>query len=237
MRPAVLVTGGAIRVGRGIALHMAGLGYDVALHYNSSASEAESTASVIKKAGADCTLFQADLNDPLSYEKLIVSAKQAFPGLSALVNSAAVFDRGTFMESDAALYQKEFRINFEAPVFLTQAFARHIQKGSVVNIIDTTVTRQMISYFFYSLSKKALLEFTRMAAVELAPHIRVNGICPGYLLPAEGWGDDYRKKLEPTLPLRKIASVEDVAGIAAMLIQTASLTGQVIFVDGGESLI
>ncbi len=237
MRQAVLVTGAAKRVGRGIVLHMAQLGFDIALHYHNSQSEAEQTAEDVIKTGVHCQIFQADLLDAAVYESLIKKVHGAFPALTALVNNAAVFDRGHFMESDVALYQKEFRINFEAPVFLTQAFAKHVNKGAVVNMIDATVTRQMISYFFYSLSKKSLLEFTRMAARELAPDIRVNAVCPGYLLPAEGWGDDYRQQLEKTLPLGKIASVEDVAQVVAMLIQTPSLTGQVIYVDGGESLL
>lgn len=237
MKPAVLVTGAAIRVGRGIALHMAQAGFDIALHYNTSKQQAEQTAEDIRKTGAKCQIFQANLADASVYENLIKRAHEAFPALTALVNNASVFDRGYLMESDAALYQKEFRINFEAPVFLTQAFARHVKKGAVVNMIDATVNRQMVSYFFYSMSKKNLLEFTRMAARELAPNIRVNAVCPGYLLPAPGWGDDYRQQLEKTLPLGKIASVEEVANVVAMLIQVPSLTGQVIFVDGGESLL
>lgn len=223
-------------MGRAIALHMANAGYDIALHYNSSAKEAEETAGGIRKLGAKCQLLQADLADNSTYDDVIAKAHQAFPNLSALINNASVFDRGSFLESDAKLYQKEFRINFEAPVFLTQAFARHVKKGSVVNMLDAAVTRQVVSYFFYSLSKKNLLEFTRMAACELGPDIRVNGVCPGYLLPAEGWGDDYRQKLEQTLPLKKIASLEDVATVVRMFITTPSLTGQVLFVDGGESL-
>lgn len=237
MKPAVLITGGALRVGRGIALYMAQAGFDIALHYNTSKPQAAQTAEDIRKTGAKCQIFQADLADASVYENLIKRAQESFPNLAALINNASVFDRGHFMESDTALYQKEFRINFEAPVFLTQAFAKHVKKGAVVNMVDSGVTRQVISYFFYSLSKKSLLEFTRMAARELAPGICVNAVCPGYLLPAPGWGDDYRQQLEKTLPLGKIASVEDVAKIVAMLIQTPSLTGQVIYVDGGESLL
>jgi NAD(P)-dependent dehydrogenase (short-subunit alcohol dehydrogenase family) len=237
VRPAILVTGGARRVGRAIALHLAQAGYDIALHYNHSDEEAQQTAADIKNIGAACQLFQADLADISVYDDLIMRALKAFPSLVALVNNASVFDRGTFMESDVALYQKEFRINFEAPVFLTQVFARHVKEGAVVNMLDTNVTRQVTSYFFYSLSKKALLEFTRMAARELGAAIRVNAVCPGYLLPSEGWGEEYRAKLEQNLPLKKIASVEDVAQAVHILITTPSLTGQVLFIDGGESLI
>jgi len=87
------------------------------------------------------------------------------------------------------------------------------------------------------MSKKSLFEFTKMAAVELAPHIRVNGVCPGYILPAEGWGEDYRARLEARLPMGKTASAHDIVLAAHMLISTQAITGQCIFIDGGEHLL
>lgn len=237
MRPAVLITGGAKRVGRAIALLFAEAGYDVALHYNTSKDEAEKTAGEIRKAGVKCELFAADLADNSQYAPLIEKAKNAFPRLSVLVNNASVFDAGKFTQSDFALYQKEFRINTEAPIFLTQAFAKIVGRGAVVNMLDTKITQNKHSYFFYLLSKKTLAEFTRMAAVELGPKIRVNGVCPGYLLPGGDWGDEYQARLEPTLPLQKTASLYDVAQAVYSLAENQSLTGQCLFVDGGEHLL
>ncbi len=237
MKPAALVTGAARRLGRQIALHLASNGYDIALHYNTSEGEAKKTAAEITALGARCEILKADLADTAVYETLVSKAHKAFPGLSALVNSASIFERAPLMESDAALYEKEMTVNLQAPVFLTQAFARTVKQGCVVNLLDANVTTYNHPYFFYLLSKKALLEFTRMAAAQLGPAIRVNGVCPGFTLPPEGWDKTFQAKLEARLPLKKIATPEDIAQAVHLLIHTQSLTGQVLFVDGGESLL
>lgn len=236
-RPALLITGAARRVGRSLALYFARHGYDVALHYHQSVKDAEGTANEIRALGAACELIEADLADREQYNALIARAYTAFPHLCALVNNASVFDAGHFVESDFKLYDKEFRINTEAPIFLTQAFAKYVGSGAVVNMLDTKITDYKHSYFFYLLSKKTLAEFTKMAAVELAPHIRVNGVCPGHLLPSGPWGEDYQKQLETTLPMKKVATLDEVATAVYTLITTPGLTGQFIFTDGGEHLL
>lgn len=237
MKPAALITGAAGRLGRGIALHLAAKGYDIALHYRHSRAEAEATARDIAGKNVVCHLLQADLADPAQCPALVAKAHTAFPQLSVLVNNASVFDKGGFLESDASLLRKEFAVNFEAPVFLTQAFARQVKQGAVVNMLDTCVTQHRHSHFFYLLSKKSLLAFTQMAAAELAPAIRVNGVAPGYVLPSEHWGEEYKEKLEARLPMGKIATVEDVAQAVYTLVSSPALTGQVLFVDGGEHLL
>ncbi|MFW0777232.1 MAG: SDR family oxidoreductase [Rickettsiales bacterium] len=237
MKQAVLVTGAARRLGREIALHLAKLGYDIALHYNTSEGEAAHVAKRVEEMGVACELFQADLEQPDSYQPLIKNVHAHFPHLNALINNASVFDTGSFLDGDIALYEREFRTNLQAPIFLTQAFAQHVQKGAVINMLDTCVTQHKHSYFYYLLSKKSLFEFTKMAAVELAPNIRVNGVCPGYILPADGWGEDYRMQLEDRLPMQKIATVADIQQAVHLLISTPSITGECLFIDGGEHLL
>lgn len=237
MKKAALITGAAARLGKATALHFAANGYDIALHYNTSQKEAEETANEIRELGAACQLLQADLADNANYELLIEKAAKAFPALSVLVNNASVFDRGGFLESDQALFAKVQQTNFTAPVFLTQAFAKRQKKGCVVNLLDTMVSQYRHAHFFYLLSKKSLLEFTKMAAVELAPDICVNGVCPGYILPAPGYDRAFQQKLEARLPLGKIATPEDIAQAVFLMVSNPALTGQVLFVDGGESLL
>ncbi len=237
MPHAVLITGGARRLGKEIALHLAAKGFDIALHYNQSQSEATYVARRIHELGVRCELLQADLEDSTSHEPLISAAHSAFPHLCALVNNASVFDTGSFLDGDVALFEKEFRTNVQAPIFLTQAFAQMIGKGHVVNMLDTCVTQHKHSYFYYLLSKKTLYEFTKMAAAELAPNIRVNGVAPGYILPADGWGEDYRVKLESRLPMKRIATVTDIVQAVELLITTDAMTGQCLFIDGGEHLL
>jgi pteridine reductase len=237
MAKAVLVTGGARRLGSEIALHLAAKGYDIALHYNRSASEAAYVARRIGELGVRCELLQADLEDAGSYMPLIRQAHGAFPHLCALVNNASVFDVGSFLDGDVALYEREFRTNTQAPIFLTQAYAQVVGKGHVVNMLDTCVTQHKHSYFYYLLSKKTLFEFTKMAAMELAPAIRVNGVAPGYILPADGWGEDYRARLEARLPMRRTATVGDIVQAVELLVTTDAMTGQCLFIDGGEHLL
>lgn len=237
MKEAVLITGSARRIGKETALYLASSGYDIALHYNRSQAEADYVAKQIRERGVKCELFQADLEDTSTYQTLIKKVHTAFPHLSILINNASVFDTGDFMEGDVSLYEKEFRTNFQAPIFLTQAFAQQIGKGAVVNMLDTCITQHKHSYFYYLLSKKSLAEFTKMAAVELAPAIRVNGVCPGYVLPSGEWGDDYKMELEARLPMKKIATISDILQAVHLLISTQSITGQSIFIDGGEHLL
>jgi NAD(P)-dependent dehydrogenase (short-subunit alcohol dehydrogenase family) len=237
MREAVLITGGARRLGKEIALHLAASGYDVALHYNRSHAEAEYVAKHIREMGVECEVLHANLEHATAYGPLIQKAQARFPHLSVLINNASVFDVGSFMDGDVALYEKEFRTNLQAPIFLTQAFAQAVEKGAVVNMLDTCVTQHKHSYFYYLLSKKSLFEFTKMAAIELAPSIRVNGVCPGYILPSGDWGADYQRELESRLPMRKIATVADIVQAVHLLISTTSITGQCLFIDGGEHLL
>lgn len=236
-RPAVLITGAAKRVGRAIALHFARAGYDIALHYHHSQDEAEATADEIRAYGAECVSLQADLSDSTAYDSLVERAYAALPSLCALVNNASVFDHGRLMESDATLYEREFRINTQAPIFLTQSFAKRVGRGGVVNMLDTKITAHKHSYFFYLLSKKTLAEFTKMAAAELGPGVRVNGVCPGHVLGSDGWGDDYRVKLAATLPLARTATLDEVAAAVYSLVDNTGVTGQLLFVDGGEHLL
>lgn len=237
MRKAVLITGAAKRIGRGLAHYFAAHGYDVALHYHRSHTDAESLAQELRMAGAACELFCADLSDATAYDGLIAAAYRAFPRLSVLVNNASVFDPGGFLDADLALWQHELRINAEAPIFLTQAFARQVKRGAVVNLLDSKITAAKHRYFYYLLSKKLLAEFTIMAAAELGPHIRVNGVCPGHILPDPTWGEGYQAQLEPKLPLGKIATLDEVAAAVYSLAEAPGITGQFIFIDGGEHLL
>lgn len=237
MNKAALVTGGARRIGRELCLALAADGYDIALHYHHSQEEAEATAAEVGTFGAQCRLFAADLSDTASYGPLVTKAKEAFPYLNLLINNASIFEPGRLQDSSPELLARNFRINFEAPFFLTQAFARSVEQGAVINMVDSCVSKEQHSHLSYLLSKKALLELTKMAAVELAPRIRVNGICPGFTLPSGGFGDEYKHKLEARLPLGQIATVSDIVGAMRALLAAPAITGQCLYVDGGEWLL
>lgn len=232
-RPAALITGGAKRVGAALAFYLAERGYDIALHYNHSDAEAEHVKSQLRAKGVACELFQADLADTGALAMLMRKVKTTMP-VTLLVNNASVFERSTFTESDEALFDRQFDINLKAPVFLTQAFAREFGKGSVINLLDTNVVKNQGSHFFYLMSKKSLTDFTLMAARQLGPEIRVNGVCPGAVLPSDQNNDDYEKKVAATNPLRSLPTVEDVCEAVYWLTTQPRITGQLLFVDGGQ---
>ena len=236
-RPAVIITGGAKRVGAVLTRYFAANGYDIALHYHQSKSEAVSLQKEITALGVSCQLFQHDLNDIAGLEPLVASIYKAMPNVNALVNNASLFEYAPFMETSEALFDRQFNANFKAPFFLTQAFASHMGKGSVVNILDTDIVQTQGSHFAYLLSKKALAEFTIMAARALGPHIRVNGVCPGCLIPADAADEAYVEKLKEIIPLKEHPLPQEAAEAVWWLVKQPHITGQLIYVDGGKHVL
>lgn len=237
MKKAVIITGGAKRVGAAIAVYFARQGYDIALHYNHSKAEAEAVKKEVEAAGTACQLFACDLADSKALPKLMSDMKAAMPHCVALINNASAFERAPLMETDEALFDRQMDINFKAPFFLTQAFAKNFGAGCVVNIVDTDISKIQCSHFAYLLSKKALADFTLMAARELGPKIRVNGVCPGIMLPSGEWDETYIAQQAQLMPLRATATVEQTVAATRMLIENTALTGQLLYVDGGKHVL
>lgn len=235
--PAALITGGARRVGAALALALAQDGYDIALHYHTSAKEAEAVQEQVIKLGRRCLLFPQDLRNIAALVDLVRAVKQAFPHLHALINSASIFERGGLMESTEAVFDDHFTINCKSAVFLSQGFARQVEAGVIINLLDTNIRGYGISHFFYLMSKKALADFTRMAAVELAPNIRVNAVCPGTVLPSNGHEAGYMEQLAQRLPLKHTANLDDVCNAVRWLVANPAITGQFIYTDGGQHLL
>ncbi len=236
MGKAALVTGASRRIGRSIALALAGDGYDVALHYRTESGDVAETRERIERAGRRCATLRADLTEPTGRRELIEAAFDAFDELCVLVNNASIFEPGSFDETDEALFDRQFDVNFKAPFFLTQRFARRAESGCVVNLLDVRIARTPETYFAYTLSKKALAAFTEMAAVALAPAVRVCGVCPGLILPSVGSRPGLFEELVPRVPLQRRGRPEQVAEAVRSLIRQDYLTGQILYVDGGEHL-
>lgn len=233
---AALITGASKRVGAALALALAAEGYDIALHYHTSKKEAEALKTRITKTGVRCELLQGDLADDATLKSLVGKAKKAFPHLCVLINNASVFKRVTFMESNMALFDQQMAVNARAPVFLTQAFAKTVTRGHVINLLDADVVKHHGSHFMYLLSKKTLAAFTLMAARDL-PHIQVNAICPGGLLPSSENPKDYETKLLARLPIKLLPKVRDVIESIVWLLKQPRITGQFIFNDSGQHLL
>ena len=230
---AALVTASAKRLGKAISLKLADLGFDIALHYNSSKQDAELVKKEIESKGRKCHLFQADLAKVDSLSSLIESVYSKMPALSLLINSASIFDKVGLIDSSLEDFENNFAIHLRAPYILARDFAKYCKKGQIINIVDANIAHCKTNYFPYLLSKKALFQFTEMAACELAPQIRVNAIAPGLILPPPG--EEHLNKKDNLL--EHPASIDDLTLAIEYLVENNHVTGQCLFVDGGDHLI
>ena len=232
----VLITGSARRIGRETALFLASLGFDIALHYSTSKEAAEDTAIKIRSMNVDCLVYQADLQQKASVLDLIPRVKKDFPNLSLLINNASTFNKAMITETEWELFENHMAINFRAPFFLSRAYALNFSSGHIINILDTKINNNSSLYSSYTLSKKVLAEFTKMAALEFAPSIRVNGLAPGFILLPENHEEGYEKILLRKIPLKKQGEIKNLLDSIGFLLHNEYLTGQIVYVDGGQGL-
>lgn len=235
MAPFALVTGAADRIGKGLALALAESGYDIFLHYNSSTEKAENTQQLIEKTGRKCILKQADFRNEAEVHSLISDCVKE-GSVEVLINNASVFIESNIETEGSALLEELFATNFKAPYTLTKQFVKHCGEGLIINLLDTKINQNQTGHLDYLLTKKALEAFTKLSAVQLAPEIRVNGIAPGLILPPEDKSDDYLQQRAKNIPLKKTGSVEQLARAMKFLIESPFVTGEIIYVDGGEHL-
>jgi len=235
--PVALVTGGAKRLGKEFALFLANQGFDIALHYNNSLSEAETTAAEIRKTGQSCRIYQADFANKNGSDGLVNVVWQDFGRIDLLLNSASLMLRAPLKETDAEILDLMQNINFRAPYFLTRDLALKQQKALVINLLDTRIVKNQFAFSAYLLSKKMLADFTKMAALELAPDIRVNGIAPGIILPVGTETDEYLAKLTAKNPQKKQGLPLNLQQALDYLLKNSFVTGEILFVDGGEHLV
>ncbi len=240
MTRSVLVTGSARRIGRRIALDLAGDGWDVAVHCNTSIIEAEEVAGLITAMGRKAVIVRGDLSQAQVPERLIEEAAQALGGLTCLINNASVFEPDVVGSITQESWGQHLDTNLRAPVFLSQAFARQLPEraaGNIVSIIDQRVWKLNPKFFSYTASKSALWTATRTLAQALAPRIRVNAIGPGPALPSVRMDEDeFAKQSRLTLLGRGTSPTEISAAVQFILSQPA-LTGQMIVLDGGQHLV
>jgi NAD(P)-dependent dehydrogenase (short-subunit alcohol dehydrogenase family) len=242
-RPVVLVTGAARRLGRAMALDLAGHGYDVAVHYRSSAGDAEATVIELRALGARANAFQADLADEAACLVLVPAVVAQFGRLDAVVNSASAFEHDDPATFSVATMEKHWRANTAPAVLLAQAL--HVQlsggtpgnaSGCVINLIDQKLWNPNPDYFSYTLSKAALQAATVMLAQALAPRVRVCGVAPGVTLVSGPMSADEFAVAHQMTPLQRSSTPEDIARAVRFLIESPAITGTTLLVDGGQHL-
>jgi pteridine reductase len=222
-----LVTGGAVRIGAAISRALAAQGARVVIHFRSSKKEALALA---KELGGKAV--QSDLDSESACERLIARAGR----FDILVNNAAVFHKDSLKTITARKLEDEFWPNLFAPILLMRAFAAQTKRGKIVNLLDRRIASRDASCVPYVLSKKSLAEFTKIAALELAPGITVNGVAPGAVLPPPGKGIKYLHDNAGPVPLKRQVTPREVAEAVVFLLQSDSITGQIVYVDGGQNL-
>ncbi len=236
----MLVTGGAVRIGRVIALALAKSGYPVAIQYNRSKNEADATVAAIVESGGVAACFHAQLDKQSDVEALIPTVAQAMGSVTGLVNNASHFDDDRLPDLTEGGWDKHMDVNLKAPVFLAQAFASQLpgdETGNIINIIDQRVLRVNPQFFSYTLSKSALWAATKTMAQALAPRIRVNAVAPGPTL-----GNIYQSEEEfdrefRAMPLGRGTTPEEIADAVQFILRAPAMTGQMIALDGGQHLL
>jgi NAD(P)-dependent dehydrogenase (short-subunit alcohol dehydrogenase family) len=234
----VLITGAAKRLGRAIAMHLADKGWNVAIHYHCSAEDAESAVAEARAKGVKAVSLKADLSREEEMVGLIDRAAAALGPLTALVNSASLFENDDWQSASRASWDAHMEINLRAPFVLSQAFARQVPgKGAIVNIIDQRVLKPTPQFISYSLSKAGLYWLTTTLAQALGPEIRVNAVGPGPTLRNARQSEaDFARQRDATV-LKRGAEPEGVAHAVDYLLNADAVTGQMLAVDGGQHLI
>jgi len=234
-----LVTGGAIRLGREIALGLAQEGYGIALHYRSSAAKADQTAHEIESYGVPCTLIQADLRNPAQIAIAFETISRLDLPLHVLVNSASAMPRGNLRDLSVAEWDDTMNLNLRAPWLCAQAAARLMEAdgGVIINLSDTGARKTWTGFPAYIISKAGLEVLTRLLARTLAPKIRVNAVAPGLILPSDQTDPADWQRLVAKLPVQQPGSPQDVVQAVLFLIHHQYITGETLIVDGGYQLI
>lgn len=239
-KPVALITGGSKRVGAAIAQRMASAGFDIAITYLSSSTEAEKLVGKIRIAGAEAMAIRTDFNEPsecaatISHELL-----QKFGRLDLLVNNASMYRPSALRDTDTATVTAMMNVHFITPMLLCRDFEKTLRenRGSVVNMLDATAEKPNGKYLAYTASKAALANLTLALARDLAPEVCVNGIAPGVV----EWPPDFplaeQEAYLQRVPLKRAGTPGDVAELVAFLATKGKyITGQILKLDGGRSI-
>lgn len=236
---AALVTGGARRIGRGIAMALAEAGFDVAIHCHTSREDADQTARDIRERGRDAVVLQASLSDETAVRGLVASAASALGPIGVLVNNASSFERDAWQDASRESWDAHIEPNLRAPFVLMQDFAKALPaeaRGLIVNLLDERVWSLTPHFVSYTVSKAALWTLTQTMALALAPRIRVNGIGPGPTMPSLRQTPEQFEQQCASVPLRHGSSPEEIGHAVLAMLQLPSLTGQMMALDGGQHL-
>jgi NAD(P)-dependent dehydrogenase (short-subunit alcohol dehydrogenase family) len=238
-RGVALITGGARRIGKAIALSVGEAGFDVAVHHRAGADEAQDLVQSLHAMGRKAMAFSADLAIEAEVQALLPTVTAALGPVTLLINNASLFEDDRIETQTRASWDTHMEINLRAPMVLAQAMAASLpadREGLILNLLDQRVLKLNPQFFSYTLSKAALWQATKTLAQALAPRIRVNGIGPGPTLPSiHQAAGEFEAEAANTL-LQRRADPSQIAQAVRYLIDARSVTGQMIAIDGGQHL-
>jgi NAD(P)-dependent dehydrogenase (short-subunit alcohol dehydrogenase family) len=236
----VLITGAAKRLGRAIALDLAAHGWNVAIHYNGSQDDADSAAQAVRALGGEAATLKCDLSKEAETATLVDRAVKKLGPLTALINSASLFENDDWQTATRKTWDEHIEINLRSPLVLSQLFAKQLPenaRGNIINIIDQRVLKPTPQFLSYSVSKAGLYWLTTTLAQGMGPRIRVNAVGPGPTLKNPRQADsDFNRQRDATI-LKHGADPADICGAVRYLLDAEAVTGQMLAVDGGQHLI
>jgi len=243
-----LVTGAGARLGRAMALYLAGRGYDVAVHYATSSDAAAEVVTQIKGMGRRAVALQADLLDEQATQGLMLAAIAALRPVTCLVNNASVFENDNITTTTRTSWDRHMDSNLRAPFVLIQALAAQglqaqidaqgepVAAGLVLNMIDQRVRKLTPEFTSYTLAKMGLWALTQTAAQALGPHIRVNAIGPGPTLRGARQSERHFADQRANTILERGVNPVDITAALGYFLDATGVTGQLLCVDGGQHL-
>lgn len=238
MKATILITGAARRLGASVARSLAGQGYFIIIHYHRSMADAAQLEHEIRAAGGGCGLVRADLTDRASVAGLISSCIDQFGDIDVLINNASGYQYDSGVQPDSAAWNTNLRSNLEAPVVLAQQYfvARQKRPGLVINMLDFKVANLNPDHFSYTIAKAGLAAATRMLAMAFKGIVRVNGVAPGLTLVSGRQTEAQFDRAWRATPLGRGPTPDEIATAVNYTINTKSLNGQILYLDGGASL-
>lgn len=235
-----LVTGGARRIGRVIALALASRGWNVAVHFGQSAADATETVGQIEALGRRAVALQCDLADQPAVEQLLPRAIAALGPVSCIVNNASLFDYDNAADFSFARLDAHMHANLAAPILLARALFSATDEGAqavVINLLDQKLYNLNPDFLSYTLSKAALQAATSMLAQALAPKVRVVGVAPGITMVSGNQSEAGFARAHRATPLGRSSMADDIAAAVCFMAESPAITGSTLLVDGGQHLI
>ncbi len=236
-----LITGGAHRIGKAIALGLAKEGMKIALHFNQSQEHANQTLEEIKALGAEPFAIQGDFADVTQIKNVVKKCQEHFKQIDVLINNAALYFKTPLGETSETEWDNLLDINLKAPYFCAQYVSdlmKQKKRGKIINITDVAGISPWPEFIPYSASKAGLIAVTKGLAKALAPNIQVNAIASGTILMSEDATEEYKAEIKDSTLLKKLGTPQDIVNAAIFLLKGSDfVTGEVVVVDGGRLLV